>query len=160
MAERGEGGRGVALVKGCAFPTHLHYDVINHMWYQPAGDGLLRVGMTIVAAALADNRIFAFTPKRVGRDLEVGRSCATIESSKWVGPARIAFDGVVEAINEDLIDHPDKLVTDPYASGWMLVARPSTPDPLSGLVTGEAIADAYAAWMHANDFGGCASGGA
>jgi hypothetical protein len=37
----------------------------------------------------------------------------------------------------------------------MLVARPS--GPVAGLVTGDALAGAYAEWMRANDFPGCGS---
>lgn len=146
---------GEVVVRGCRFPCHLRYDVANHMWYRPLEGGLVRVGMTSVGPALASNRVFAFTPKRVGRDLEAGRSCATIESSKWVGPARIAFDGIVEAVNEDLIDLPSLMVDEPYDRGWMLVARPARPDALDGLVTGDAVGPAYEAWMQDNDFKGC-----
>lgn len=151
---------GDAVVKGCRFPMRLYYDVPNHMWYEPQPGSLVRVGMTIVAAALADNRIFAFTPKRVGRDLEKGRSCATVESSKWAGPARIAFDGIVEAINEELMDRPDLLVTDPYEAGWMLLARPTAENALAALVSGAAVAEAYSRWMDDNDFPGCQAQGA
>lgn len=148
-------GAADVIVRGCRFLPGLHYDVANHMWYLPIGDGTIRVGMTSVAAALSDNRIFGFTPKRVGRDLEAGRSCATIESSKWVGPARIAFDGIVEAVNEALIDDPGALVVDPYGEGWMLIARPAGPDVLALLVTGSAVGPAYEAWMAAHEFRGC-----
>jgi glycine cleavage system H protein len=48
--------------------------------------------MTVVAVALA-GEVLAFTPKRVGRRLDAGRSCAMIESGKWVRPARAAFAG-------------------------------------------------------------------
>lgn len=142
-------------VRGCVFPKRFHYDVANHMWYEPIDDGLIRVGMTMVGPALADYRIFAFTPKRVGRALEAQKSCATIESSKWVGPARIAFDGIVEAVNEDLIDRPGQLATDPYGAAWMLIARPANADALAGLVTGDAMVDAYTRWLDDNDFAGC-----
>lgn len=143
------------VVKGCRFPLRLHYDVANHMWYEPLPGDLIRVGMTVVAAALADNRIYAFTPRRIGRDLERGRSFATVESSKWAGPARIAFDGVIEDVNETLIERPSLLVDDPYAAGWMIVARPAAADALASLVTGQAIGPAYANWMQDNDFPGC-----
>ena len=148
-------GSDVVVARGCRFPSQLHYDVAHHMWYAPLPGGLIRVGMTSVGPALAGNNIFAFTPKRVGRDLGKGRSCATIESSKWVGPARIAFDGTVEAVNEALIDNPSALVDDPYGAGWMLIARPAIADPLAGLVTGDAIDPAYSEWMDDNDFPGC-----
>lgn len=143
------------VIRGCRFPKRLHYDVRNHIWYEMLDGGLIRVGMTAVAPALASNRIFAFTPKRVGRELETDRSCATIESSKWVGPARIAFDGIVDAINEDLVESPATMVDEPYGAGWMLVARPAKPDALAGLTTGEAIREAYERWMEENNFPGC-----
>lgn len=145
-------------VRGCLFPTHLHYDIANHMWYQPLSGDHIRCGMTVVGSALADRRVYAFTPKRVGRDLESGKSCATIESSKWVGPARIAFDGVVVEINEHAIDMPSLLVDDAYGEGWMMVVRPSADNALANLVTGSAVGAAYEAWMNAHDFPGCSAG--
>lgn len=150
---------GVARLMGCELPLAIVYDVPNHVWYEPLADGTIRAGITRIAVALADNRIFAFTPKRVGRALEKGKSCATIESSKWVGPARIAFDGSVVRVNEELIERPQALVEDPYRAGWMLIAKATVLDPLAGLVTGEAAVTAYAAWMRDNDFPGCAPPG-
>lgn len=146
---------GMIVVKGCRFPRRFVYDVPLHMWYEPLDGGLIRCGMTVVAVALADWRIFAFTPKRVGREVERGHACATVESSKWVGPARIAFDGIVESVNEALIDRPSGLVEDMYGEGWMLIARPMRSDALDGLVTADMIEPAYRAWMDQNDFPGC-----
>lgn len=142
-------------LRGCTFPTRYHYDVVNHVWYQPAEGGLIRLGTTRVGAALADDNIFAFAPKRVGTQVEKGRSCAVVESGKWVGPARVAFDCVVETVHEALIDNPHWMVEDPYGKGWMMLVRPRPTAPLAGLVTGEAVAVAYAAWMDASDFPGC-----
>jgi hypothetical protein len=71
-------------VRGCAFPDHLRYDVPNHLWYEPLGDGTARIGMTVVAVALA-GEVLAFTPKRVGRRFDAGRSGATIESGDGSG---------------------------------------------------------------------------
>lgn len=158
MAADAVPGSDEIVVRGCRFPRELLYDVPNHMWYREIEGGLVRVGMTAVAAALADNRIFGFTPKRPGRDLEAGRSCATIESSKWVGPARIAFDGIVDAINDELIDDPSHLVTDPYGKGWMLIAKTAVASPLLHLVTGDSILPAYTTWMNENNFRGCSEG--
>lgn len=150
-----DSGPGLVTVKGCPLPLGLLYDVPNHMWYEPLPGGLVRLGMTVVAVALANGRIFAFTPKRAGRALEKGRSGATIESSKWVGPARVAFDGVVVAVNDALIDRPSLMVADPYGAGWMMTARPAGDDALAALTPGTAVADAYADWMRANNFPGC-----
>jgi glycine cleavage system H protein len=141
-------------VRGCAFPDHLRYDVLNHLWYEPLGDGTARIGMTVVAIALA-GEVLAFTPKRVGRRFDAGRSCATIESGKWVGPARAAFAGSVVAVNDALIQRPSLANRDPYGQGWMLIARPDDPAALATLPEGPAITSAYEAWMVAEAFAGC-----
>jgi glycine cleavage system H protein len=142
-------------VRGCAFPDHLLYDVENHIWYERLADGAFRMGMTSVAIALA-GEVLAFTPRRVGRATQANRACATIESGKWVGPARIVFDGTVIAVNEAMIERPSLASRDCYGAGWMLVAMPMGEVPLERLVSGNAIAAAYEAWMAREDFAGCA----
>jgi glycine cleavage system H protein len=144
----------VAIVRGCQFPDHLLYDVPNHIWYTPLQDGTVRAGMTPVAIVLA-REVLVFTPKRVGRDVERGRSFATIESAKWVGAARAAFDGVVATVNEALIARPTLANSDPYGDGWMLTVRPANPDWREGLITGRAVGPAYETWMDGEGFAGC-----
>jgi glycine cleavage system H protein len=142
------------IVRGCAFPDHLRYDVPNHLWYEPQADGTARVGMTVVAVALS-GEVLAFTPKRAGRRFDAGRSFATIESGKWIGPARAAFAGTVVAVNDALISRPSLANRDPYGQGWMLLARPDDPALLAALPEGATIAQAYGAWMAAESFTGC-----
>ncbi|MCP8937568.1 glycine cleavage system protein H [Alsobacter sp. SYSU M60028] len=143
------------IVRGCVFPDHLRYDVDNHVWYEPLPDGSFRLGMTSVAVALAGD-ILAFTPRRVGRPVEKNRACATVESGKWVGPARIAFDAEVSAVNDALIARPSLANADPYGAGWMIEARPAGPFDPAALLRGEAAARAYADWMDREGFEGCA----
>lgn len=142
------------IVKGCRFPDDLHYDVENHVWYRPMGGGVLRVGITTVGVALA-REVLAFTPKRPGRRVEAGRSCATVESAKWVGVVRIAFDGEVTAMNAPMMDRPRIVNADPYGEGWLIEVRPDDPAMLEELVTGAEIETAYRAWMDAIDYPGC-----
>lgn len=144
----------MALVRGCSFPDDLFYDVPNHIWYQPAAGGLIRVGMTPVAIALA-REVLVYTPKRVGRDFEKGRSIATIESAKWVGVVRAGFDGVVAVVNEDLINRPTTANSDCYGEGWLMLVRPAGDDWRNGLVTGAAVGAAYEAWMESESYAGC-----
>jgi glycine cleavage system H protein len=141
-------------VRGCHFPAPLLYDVENHVWYERLADGSFRLGMTSVAVALAGD-ILAFTPRRVGRPVEAGRSCATIESGKWVGPVRIVFPGTVLAVNEAMIDRPRLANQDCYGAGWMLVAMPSDEAAIATLVSGNELAAAMEAWMARENFPGC-----
>lgn len=86
---------------------------------------------------------------------ELDRSGASIGRRKWADPARAPFDGIVDEVNEMLIERPGALVDDPYHKGWILVVRPSLSEPLEGLATGDAVTPAYASWMAVNDFRGC-----
>lgn len=72
----------MANVRGCDLPDDLLYDVENHTWFTEMGDGNVKMGMTAIATALA-GELVAFTPKKVGRKVRPGKSCATIESGKW-----------------------------------------------------------------------------
>lgn len=144
------------IVRGCNLPDDLLYDVENHTWYREVGDGTVRIGMTAVATALA-GELVAFTPKKVGREVKAGKSCATIESGKWVGPARSAVDGEVVAVNDALVDMPKLANADPYEHGWMIVLRPVAWDAAKAELTpGAQVAAKYEAKMDADSFAGCA----
>jgi glycine cleavage system H protein len=136
----------MARVQDYDFPDHLLYDMDNQIWYAPLGDGNVRAGFTTWAAGLMGD-VLVFTPKRLGRDFEKGRSFAVVEGGKWIGAARAAFDGKVIAHNERLERKPELLNQDAFGDGWMLIVLPAHDDWHDGLVTGAAIAPAFEAWM-------------
>lgn len=141
-------------VRGCNLPDDLLYDVENHTWFTEVGDGTVRLGMTSIATALA-GQLVAFTPKKVGRAVQAGRSCATIESGKWVGPAKSAAGGEVVAVNEALVANPSMANADPYAA-WMVQLNPEDWASVKAtLVPGSAVAGPYEAKMTADGFQGC-----
>lgn len=143
-------------VKGCNLPDELFYDVDNHIWFRDMGDGTVKIGMTSVATALA-GPLVAFTPKRVGKSVVAGKSCATIESGKWVGPAKSALAGDVLAVNDALVARPSMANEDPYEAGWMVLLKPE--DWAGGkpaLTPGASVAAKYEAKMDTDGFAGCA----
>ena len=143
-------------VRGCHLPDDLFYDVDNHIWFRERPDGTVQLGMTTVATAMA-GQLVAFTPKKVGRDVQAGKSCATVESGKWVGPAKSAAAGQVVAINDDLVAKPSLANDDPYDAGWLVVLRPTDWASVKGtLVPGSQVAAPYEAKMAADGFAGCA----
>lgn len=142
-------------VRGCNLPDGLLYDVENHTWFTEVGDGTVRLGMTTIATAMA-GQLVAFTPKKVGRAVQAGRSCATVESGKWVGPAKSAAGGEVVAVNEALVANPSLANADPYAA-WMVQLKPENWDSVRAtLVPGSVVAGPYEAKMNADGFQGCA----
>jgi glycine cleavage system H protein len=143
------------VVRGCNLPDDLLYDVENHIWYKEQGDGMVRLGMTQVATALA-GQLVAFTPKKVGRKVEAGKSCATVESGKWVGPAKTIVAGEVASVNGDMVSKPNTANTDPYGAGWLLTLKPEKWDEAKAKLTpGSGVAAAYEAKMAADGFAGC-----
>jgi glycine cleavage system H protein len=142
-------------VRGCKLPDELLYDVENHTWFTEVGDGTVRLGMTTIATAMA-GQLVAFTPKKVGRSVRPGRSCATVESGKWVGPAKSAAGGEVVAFNEALLTNPSMANDDPYAA-WMVQIQPEDWENVkAGLTPGTDVAGPYEAKMDSEGFEGCA----
>jgi len=111
-------------VRGCHLEDDLLYDVENHIWFKELGDGKVKLGMTTIATAMA-GEIVAFTPKKVGRSVKEGKSCGTVESGKWVGPAKSAAAGEVIEVNEALEDEPEKINSDAYGAGWIAKIKTS-----------------------------------
>ncbi|HEY7741573.1 MAG TPA: hypothetical protein VIA19_00880 [Burkholderiales bacterium] len=146
-------------VRGCHLPDELLYDVDNHIWYQELPDGTVKLGMTTVATAMA-GQLVAFTPRKAGRSVEAGKSCATLESGKWVGPAKTAVGGELVAVNDGLIGKPSLANEDPYVAGWMVILKPKDWGAVKpSLVAGAQVAAKYEAKMAADNFAGCAPAG-
>lgn len=146
----------MAVVRGCQLPDELLYDVDNHIWFKELDDGTVRLGMTTVATAMA-GQLVAFTPKKVGRDVQPGKSCATVESGKWVGPAKSLAGGEIAAVNETLVAKPSLANEDPYGAGWLVALKPQDwPAVKATLTPGSQVAAKYEAKMDADGFAGCA----
>ena len=144
-------------VRGCHLPDDLLYDVENHIWFRERPDGNVTLGMTTVATAMA-GQLVAFTPKKAGKAVQAGKSCATVESGKWVGPAKSAAAGEIVEINDALVNKPSLANDDPYNAGWLIVLKPDDWASATGtLVPGSAVAAPYEAKMAADGFAGCAA---
>ncbi len=143
-------------VRGCNLPDELLYDVENHIWYQEQPDGNVKLGMTAVATAMA-GQLVAYTPKKAGRSVDAGKSCATIESGKWVGPAKSAAAGSVVAVNQELAAKPSIANDDPYGAGWLVLLKPNDWAAVKpSLTPGAQVAAKYESKMDADGFKGCA----
>jgi glycine cleavage system H protein len=146
-------------VRGCHLPEHLLYDVDNHVWLQELEDGNIKIGMTAVATAMAGTLV-AFTPKKVGRPVQAGKTCATVESGKWVGPAKSAVGGAIVAVNDLAVGKPSLVNEDPYGAGWMVIVKPEDWGPVKAILTpGAEVGPKYEAKMQADGFAGCAGAG-
>lgn len=144
------------VVRGCELPEDLLYDVGNNLWYRDNGDETFTVGMTMIATGMA-GQLVAFTPKKAGKTIAAGKSCATVESGKWVGPAKLGFDAEIIAVNDNLSGNPKLANSDSYGEGWMVKIKPVDMGAAASVLTpGNAVAAPYEAKMAADEFVGCA----
>ncbi|NPV55426.1 MAG: glycine cleavage system protein H [Anaerolineae bacterium] len=137
----------MANVRGCNLPEELYYNIEKHVWAKLMDDGTVRVGMTAVAAKLAGSNLAGVTvkAKAIGQEVAQGKSVATVESSKFVGPVPAPVTGVLLRGNDKLAGDPNLASTDPYGEGWIAEMKPSNWDGENGvLVTG---ADGVAAYQ-------------
>ncbi len=145
----------MGTVRGCNVPEDLHYHTENNVWLRRESDGSVTVGMTAYACALA-GEIVSYTPKKAGKPVERNKSCATVESGKWVGPVKTPVGGEVIAVNEALIATPGLVNKDPYGQGWMSKLKPTNWDAdAAALVTGADALGAFEKKMEADSFAGC-----
>jgi glycine cleavage system H protein len=137
----------MADIRGCNLPDDLYYLIEKHVWAKPLEDGTVRVGMTTVAAKLAGSKLAGVTvkAKAIGNEVAQGKSIATVESSKFVGPVPAPVTGVLLRGNDKLSSDPNLAANDPYGEGWIAELKPSNWDEEKGnLATG---ADGLAAYQ-------------
>ena len=133
----------MAVYCGCDIPEHLHFDIERDVWIRFEGE-LAVLGMTDLAQTRGV-KLVNITFKRPGKQVAQGKSAATIESAKWVGPFPMPFSGVIIEANEDSFRRDILLANkDPYGAGWLVKVRPDNLDAERGhLLTGAAAVSAY-----------------
>ena len=98
-------------------PTNLLY-AKSHEWVQDMGDGSFRIGLTDYAQKELGDLVFVNLPQE-GDEVEVGFAFGDVESVKAVSDVYSPVSGIVCAINEELLDHPENINQDAYAA-WMI----------------------------------------
>lgn len=145
----------MGVVRGCNIPDDLHYNIENNVWARREADGAVTVGLTSYACSLA-GEIVSYTPKKAGKAIDKDKSCATVESGKWVGPVKSPVAGEVVAVNDAVSAKPSLINKDPYGEGWMVKLKPVNWDEDSkSLKTGQDALAAFEAKMQADGFKGC-----
>ncbi|MFV2040120.1 MAG: glycine cleavage system protein GcvH [Acidimicrobiales bacterium] len=135
-------------VRSCNIPDDLYYLVEKHVWVSYDGE-LVTVGMTDVAQHLAKT-FLSVTAKKPGKLVKKGRSVATVESSKWVGPVPSPVQGEVVEVNDAVVAKPSLINEDPYGEGWVARLRPEDwAGDSADLVTGAEGLAAYEAFLEA-----------
>lgn len=127
----------------CDIPEDLYYDIEHDVWIRFEGDVAV-LGMTDVAQTHC-GKIAAISFRDVGKKVQQGKTLATIESAKWVGPFPAPFSCEIMAVNEEGFVRDILLANkEPYTLGWLVKVRPTNLEAERGhLVTGQEAAEKY-----------------
>ena len=106
----------------------------SHEWVKVEGNKAY-FGITDYAQDHLGEVVFADLPD-VGREIKVEEVVATIESVKAVADIFSPISGTVVEVNEELLDDPAKINTDPYES-WLMAVEMSDESELDELLSAE-----------------------
>ena len=113
-------------------PEDLSYTK-DHEWVRISGDQAT-VGITDHAQQQLGDVVYVELPK-VDDKFETSEPFGSVESVKAVSEIYMPVSGVVVDVNSALNDAPEKVNSDPYGDGWMIVIKPDNPATLDGLLT-------------------------
>lgn len=114
-------------------PEELKYTE-EHEWAKKDGD-VIEVGITDFAQSSLGDIVFLELPEE-GTQLDKSSAFGVVESIKSVSDLYSPLAGEVVAINNDLVDTPEKINEAPYDS-WMIKIRPSSMTDYDNLMTAQ-----------------------
>lgn len=90
----------------------------SHEWVQFLDDTTARIGISEYAQKELGDLVFINLPE-VGDELVAGEEFADVESVKAVSSIYSPVSGIVKAINEELLDHPELVNSDAF-DAWFV----------------------------------------
>lgn len=108
-------------------PKELKYSKEDE-WLRYEGD-FAYVGITDYAQSELGDLVFVNLPE-VGDEVVVGEAFGDVESVKAVADVMSPVSGIVEEVNEDLLDDASLINSDPYGSWFIKVGSISAEDEL------------------------------
>ncbi len=113
-------------------PNDLLYTA-SHEWVRREANGVITLGVTHHAQEALGDLVYAETYP-VGKRLEVGDTCAVIESVKAASDVYTPVGGTLLAGNPTLAQTPEIINRDPYGEGWLVRIRTESGSALDGLL--------------------------
>lgn len=98
------------------YPTNLQYSK-SHEWIRTE-DGVAVIGISDFAQHALGDVVFVNLPGE-GDEVTAGEAFGDVESVKAVSDLVSPVTGTVCAVNEELLDAPEKLNSDPYGA-WLI----------------------------------------
>ena len=113
-------------------PAELKYSK-SHEWAKVEGN-IVILGITDHAQDSLGDVVFVELPED-GADIVAGESYGTVESVKAVSDIIASINGKVVEFNQQVIDAPETLNSDPYGDGWLIKVEAEDIKALDGLLS-------------------------
>ena len=107
----------------------------NHEWIVIA-DELATIGISDFAQKQLGDIVSVELPKS-GDQFKQNDTIAIVDSIKASSDIYCPIGGVIEKINEELIDHPELINQSPYDSGWIVKIKPEDKNQVDSLMSQE-----------------------
>ena len=115
-----------------ATPSELRYSK-THEWLRAQDDDIAIVGITQHAQELLGDIVFVELPD-VDVDVHSSDEAGVIESVKAASDIYAPVSGQIIEVNEELVDSPSLVNSDPYGDGWIMKIKMSDPSELDDLL--------------------------
>ncbi|MCH7719179.1 MAG: glycine cleavage system protein GcvH [Chloroflexi bacterium] len=122
-------------------PTELQYSK-EHEWVR-VEDGVGALGITDYAQDQLGDIVYLDLPA-VGASVAQFEKLGEIESVKAVSDLFSPVNGEVVEVNQEAVDTPELVNSEPYGRGWLIKVRLSDSSELDGLLSAEAYEELIA----------------
>ena len=116
------------------YPEDLLYSE-NHEWIR-VEDDVATMGISDFAQNELGDIVFVELPE-VDEDFGQGDAMGVVESVKAVSDIYMPVGGTIVEANEDVLDAPDLVNSDPYGEGWLVKVRFSDESEMDSLMNAE-----------------------
>jgi glycine cleavage system H protein len=116
-------------------PQDLKY-VKSHEWLRLEEDGSVTVGITDYAQQQLGDVVFVELPE-VDTEVGEGDDIAVVESVKAASDIYAPLPGKIVAVNEALVDAPEKVNVDPYGEAWFFRMELANADDMNELLSAD-----------------------
>ena len=105
------------------FPLDRYYYTHEpgHIWLKPEDD-LFSVGFDDFGQF--QGPILHIRTRPIGKTFPQGKAFGTVETNKFIGQLRLPLSSSLDAINEEVINHPQLINEDPYHH-WIVKIKPT-----------------------------------
>ena len=123
-------------------PSELKYSK-EHEWVRIDDDGHAIVGITDHAQELLGDMVYVELPE-VGTNIAVEDETGVVESVKAASDVYAPVSGEIIEVNEDLVDEPESINSEPYEGGWLYKVELANESDVEALLTPDEYADLIA----------------